>query len=239
VDTCKPLYPTVKPYTAHVLVFLPDRFPSHTWPPDIFDDKPDPPASPGPDSIADTAEDVWDLLHGLLLQLKAQVRQISEKYGRNVLLTVCEAGSLRHVLRSNGIAVEHPASVNSVDLVIYPHGAYLSNVDLDVVQEYPNLIETALQSSSTPPVPAPLIPSRVSFMDLPLGEEDRAKGIALVLVCAHVKRDRRCGVIGPALINSVGSWLSAKGLHSRISVHACSHIGGAEAHHFWRDLVPS
>ncbi|XP_019159935.1 PREDICTED: uncharacterized protein LOC109156537 [Ipomoea nil] len=49
---------------------------------------------------------------------------------------------------------------------------------------------------------------------------------AYVFVCAHNKRDRRCGVCGPALIEKFKEEIEAKGLEEQVSVAACSHIGG-------------
>ncbi|CAI9111470.1 OLC1v1011695C1 [Oldenlandia corymbosa var. corymbosa] len=47
-----------------------------------------------------------------------------------------------------------------------------------------------------------------------------------VFVCAHNKRDRRCGVCGPILIEKFKEEIESKNLKSQVSVTACSHVGG-------------
>ncbi|VFQ67991.1 unnamed protein product [Cuscuta campestris] len=49
---------------------------------------------------------------------------------------------------------------------------------------------------------------------------------AYVFVCAHSKRDMRCGVCGPVLIEKFKEEIEVKGLNEQVSVAACSHIGG-------------
>ncbi|GER47442.1 altered inheritance of mitochondria protein 32 [Striga asiatica] len=47
-----------------------------------------------------------------------------------------------------------------------------------------------------------------------------------VFVCAHNKRDRRCGVCGPILIERFKEEIGSKDLKDQVFVAACSHIGG-------------
>ncbi|KAI8557449.1 hypothetical protein RHMOL_Rhmol04G0011800 [Rhododendron molle] len=47
-----------------------------------------------------------------------------------------------------------------------------------------------------------------------------------VFVCAHGTRDRRCGVCGPAVISRFKEVIELHGLQGKVSVSACSHIGG-------------
>ncbi|CAI0378747.1 unnamed protein product [Linum tenue] len=47
-----------------------------------------------------------------------------------------------------------------------------------------------------------------------------------VFVCSHASRDRRCGVCGPAIIGRFKEEIEVRGLQARVSVSACSHIGG-------------
>lgn len=49
---------------------------------------------------------------------------------------------------------------------------------------------------------------------------------AYVFVCAHTKRDMRCGVCGPILIEKFKEEIQSRELTEQISVYACSHIGG-------------
>jgi hypothetical protein len=48
---------------------------------------------------------------------------------------------------------------------------------------------------------------------------------ALIFVCSHPKRDKRCGVAGPLLIAEFRQNLQAKGI-SNVAVSAVSHVGG-------------
>ncbi|KAK2640134.1 hypothetical protein Ddye_027929 [Dipteronia dyeriana] len=47
-----------------------------------------------------------------------------------------------------------------------------------------------------------------------------------VFVCSHGSRDRRCGVCGPPLLNRFKEEIEILGLHGKVSVSPCSHIGG-------------
>ena len=47
-----------------------------------------------------------------------------------------------------------------------------------------------------------------------------------VFVCAHTKRDARCGYCGPAIIDLMNQDIKAKGAEDKIFVYGCSHVGG-------------
>ncbi|TXG67994.1 hypothetical protein EZV62_009269 [Acer yangbiense] len=47
-----------------------------------------------------------------------------------------------------------------------------------------------------------------------------------VFVCSHGSRDRRCGVCGPPLLSRFKEEIEIHGLHGKVSVSPCSHIGG-------------
>lgn len=50
---------------------------------------------------------------------------------------------------------------------------------------------------------------------------------AQIFVCAHAARDKRCGVIGPALIEILRNELAQSGpAGERVALRACSHVGG-------------
>jgi len=48
----------------------------------------------------------------------------------------------------------------------------------------------------------------------------------IILVCAHLNRDQRCGVIGPLVIEEVLQVLKEKNLSDQVQVYATSHVGG-------------
>jgi (2Fe-2S) ferredoxin len=64
-------------------------------------------------------------------------------------------------------------------------------------------------SDSTPPTDHALIDSK-----------------AIVFVCNHKKRDKRCGVAGPMLIDQFNKELEEAKLSSSVKVYGISHIGG-------------
>ncbi|KAI3703774.1 hypothetical protein L1987_73969 [Smallanthus sonchifolius] len=47
-----------------------------------------------------------------------------------------------------------------------------------------------------------------------------------IFVCAHGARDKRCGVCGPALVSRFKDEIESRGCQGKVSVRACSHIGG-------------
>ncbi|KAL3734587.1 hypothetical protein ACJRO7_023871 [Eucalyptus globulus] len=47
-----------------------------------------------------------------------------------------------------------------------------------------------------------------------------------VFVCSHGSRDRRCGVCGPALVSRFREEIELHGLHGKVTVSPCSHVGG-------------
>ncbi|KAL5548694.1 hypothetical protein UlMin_003925 [Ulmus minor] len=57
------------------------------------------------------------------------------------------------------------------------------------------------------------------------GTPESLKG-SYIFVCCHGSRDRRCGVCGPALVSRFRDEIELHGLHGKVSVSPCSHIGG-------------
>eukprot|EP00250_Pteridium_aquilinum_P004544 c14747_g1_i1 orf=440-1483(-) len=47
-----------------------------------------------------------------------------------------------------------------------------------------------------------------------------------VFVCAHARRDMRCGVCGPVLIDSFTKEITDRGIADDVFVRSCSHVGG-------------
>ncbi|CAM8941182.1 unnamed protein product [Rhodiola kirilowii] len=47
-----------------------------------------------------------------------------------------------------------------------------------------------------------------------------------VFVCCHAAKDMRCGVCGPALVRRFKHEIEVNGLQEKVSVCACSHLGG-------------
>lgn len=64
-----------------------------------------------------------------------------------------------------------------------------------------------------------------------VAEEDPIRKVVdsekiFVFVCAHVKRDGRCGYCGPAIIDLMRQDIKSKGAEDKIFVYGCSHVGG-------------
>ncbi|KAI5056875.1 hypothetical protein GOP47_0028693 [Adiantum capillus-veneris] len=49
---------------------------------------------------------------------------------------------------------------------------------------------------------------------------------AHIFVCAHARRDMRCGVCGPALIDCFKKEIADRGIADGVFVKSCSHVGG-------------
>ncbi|KAH7332482.1 hypothetical protein KP509_20G089700 [Ceratopteris richardii] len=47
-----------------------------------------------------------------------------------------------------------------------------------------------------------------------------------IFVCAHERRDMRCGVCGPALIDTFKKEIVDRGITGEVFIRSCSHIGG-------------
>ncbi|KAJ3103066.1 hypothetical protein HDU97_010422 [Phlyctochytrium planicorne] len=62
----------------------------------------------------------------------------------------------------------------------------------------------------------------------------KLKGKTLVLVCTHKRRDKRCGVAGPLLIEEIKREVTEKGLDNEVFCYGVSHFGG---HKFAGNLI--
>jgi hypothetical protein len=51
-------------------------------------------------------------------------------------------------------------------------------------------------------------------------------GLSFILVCMHRERDKRCGNIGPLIIDEFKNIINAKGLSEEVFVLGVSHVGG-------------
>ncbi|KAI8920200.1 Sucrase/ferredoxin-like-domain-containing protein [Powellomyces hirtus] len=52
------------------------------------------------------------------------------------------------------------------------------------------------------------------------------KGKAWIFVCTHKKRDKRCGVAGPMLVDEFREAAKELGMTEAVTVYGCSHFGG-------------
>ena len=92
-------------------------------------------------------------------------------------------------------------------------------IDLDSWKKYrgihQNNLDTFLKVLATP---------ETTIGDTLRKEEIKLKSI--ILICSHMKRDKRCGVIGPILYQEVLESLKTLGLDNEVEVHQTSHFGG-------------
>lgn len=51
-------------------------------------------------------------------------------------------------------------------------------------------------------------------------------GLSYILVCMHQERDKRCGTIGPLIIEEFKSIIKDKGFSEKVFVFGVSHVGG-------------
>ncbi len=52
----------------------------------------------------------------------------------------------------------------------------------------------------------------------------------LVMVCCHLQRDQRCGVLGPMIVKEMNKVLEEKQMKQNSKVYRCSHVGGTYIH---------
>jgi hypothetical protein len=102
-------------------------------------------------------------------------------------------------------AVDQESSKTRV--LIFPQGVELL---LESKQEVQKVCEWIAGDSSQPS----------PFLSEPIDSK------ALVLVCSHTKRDKKCGVAGPLLIEEFGSRLQKGNLLETVPVLSVSHYGG-------------
>jgi hypothetical protein len=71
------------------------------------------------------------------------------------------------------------------------------------------------------PDPAQTIQNILSGTDASLVSQK-----AHILVCMHMNRDKRCGVLGPMIVETFQKEVSKMGLDSQVSIYGVSHVGG-------------
>jgi hypothetical protein len=114
-------------------------------------------------------------------------------------------------------ACNHPNSSESyLDLIIFPERVLVS---LNEESEYDiEMLAMWLLNTS--------IPLTLPKQPLPFKR--------LILVCTHTARDKRCGRIGPQIIEELQSVLKIRGIgEDEVTVRGSSHVGG----HEWAGIV--
>ncbi|KAJ3159076.1 hypothetical protein HDU86_001975 [Geranomyces michiganensis] len=74
---------------------------------------------------------------------------------------------------------------------------------------------------------AELVPALLEHGTVPQAFAPTAmRGKAWIFVCTHKKRDKRCGVAGPMLVDEFRKAVVEMGLEGEVEVFGCSHFGG-------------
>ncbi|KAI9097288.1 Sucrase/ferredoxin-like-domain-containing protein [Phlyctochytrium arcticum] len=95
----------------------------------------------------------------------------------------------------------------SATIVVFPELLQLMDVKATAIS---STVEALLLNSTLPP----------SVRSVPL------EGNAWIFVCTHKKRDKRCGVAGPMLVNEFRTATEEMGLDEQVQIFGCSHFGG-------------
>ncbi|KAI8832293.1 Sucraseferredoxin-like protein [Chytriomyces cf. hyalinus JEL632] len=107
---------------------------------------------------------------------------------------------------------ENVAAVLSTEVLLFPDFKALQGVTAD---EGAAVVSDWISKGALPEM---LSSADAEIVDLPYD--------ALVFVCVHKKRDKRCGVSGPLLIEEFNHVLQDMGLSDKVTCAGISHFGG-------------
>lgn len=134
---------------------------------------------------------------------------------KEMLMTICD---------------RDPISSSTFDVMVFPEFNFYSKVDLHQLKlssssnsnnnnnDFSKVLETLWDNPSNPHLPQVSGQSTMDDID------------AVILVCTHERRDMRCGVIGPLLVNAFRQSLKEKQqdqtFKKNVLVYGTSHFGG-------------
>lgn len=212
---------SVKPYRLHIVVCR--RGTGSTWPAKLESDT---------ERTPSRGLDVHDV-HKLVESLK-----ISDSLGANVLVTaaeryynwnsrVDETQETVQDLKAASDSEEVARLEGKAELLVFPHGLSISDVN-GVDELEPLLKPLALMKDGCFTLERylqlvedkALANSRVRCLSEGSGLE------AVGLVCGHNNRDKRCGVMGPILLDAFYREIEERQWGDRISVYLSSHYSG-------------
>ncbi|KAJ3085109.1 hypothetical protein HK102_000316 [Quaeritorhiza haematococci] len=215
IDTELPLSGSIKPYARHIFVNVSSGKNRsgggwNLWPSHIDDDIPE-----------------GSVVQVILKTLESVKNDIPYR----TVATICERGlqggapgpaeesaSAESEESDSGQADRNRAvsifsGVDEVELIVFPEKIRYPRITATSAEA---VVRSILLSAS--PAVDPSAPSLAQSLPLEL--------TAYVFICAHKKRDKRCGVAGPMLISEFEKVLKDMGLDKRVRVFACSHTGG-------------
>ncbi|KNC99966.1 uncharacterized protein SPPG_05341 [Spizellomyces punctatus DAOM BR117] len=146
---------------------------------------------------------------GMVKVVGGQVDQWAGKAGYRTIVTACDPvvnesveDSTKEEEQKKSQKVEKMAQI-----FLFPE---LVSVDFVSAAEAPTLVKSLLVDNQIP----------ATFPNTPL------PGRAWIFVCTHKKRDKRCGVAGPLLVDEFRKAVEEMGLVGEVFVYGCSHFGG-------------
>ncbi|KNE55712.1 hypothetical protein AMAG_01591 [Allomyces macrogynus ATCC 38327] len=110
----------------------------------------------------------------------------------------------------------HGDEVEAVDILVFPDHVMITDVTIENAEQ---VLTHWFQHNTLPPAP-----TGASFAPRLVPVEHKHH----VLICAHKKRDSRCGESGPILIREFHRVIDRDfpDLHDQVAVYGTSHIGG-------------
>ncbi|KAK9767354.1 hypothetical protein K7432_002931 [Basidiobolus ranarum] len=101
------------------------------------------------------------------------------------------------------------STLDSTQLVVYPNNWLCSNVNEDNISSLVNHV---------------LLDEPIDFNSVGIKVEPFKK--SQILICGHMERDARCGIVAPILKEAFEKAKKTLGLEDQIEVNLVSHIGG-------------
>jgi len=135
------------------------------------------------------------------------------------------------VLLTAGSTHSHSHNSNDMDILVFPSMIRFNSIKMDQVSTW---ITDGLfagtssnTSSNTSSTSSNISSSNISssIASSNFSSEQLTKR-AYILICTHKKRDKRCGVIGPMLVDEFHRSLREHGLDQDVDVIGVSHFGG-------------
>ncbi|KAJ3105182.1 hypothetical protein HDU96_008666 [Phlyctochytrium bullatum] len=205
IDQTEPLKGTVKPYQRHLLVCAGT---GQDWPERLEE-------IPDRDSFA--------------IRLQEAVSASSKQVRARTILTACDRNPCDDSLFAGLEAGPGPMAdgtenlehVHVTEIISFPDFVVLQGLSADDAVE-------VVKGLITEGAPAKTLQSGKEL------QKRSIKGKTLILVCTHKKRDKRCGVIGPMLVDEVQQVVEEMKLQDKVYCYGVSHFGG---HKFAGNLI--
>jgi len=131
------------------------------------------------------------------------------------------------VLLTAGSSTSSSNDPNILDILVFPSMIRFNSVHKDQISSWISSglfsLPSSDPSSSSSSPSQESSPSSITPSSFPFDKLDKK---TYVLICTHKKRDKRCGVIGPMLVDEFQRILREKGMDQDVGVLGVSHFGG-------------